>query len=201
MVRLTQGPGKSERSDALANRQRILEAARDLFARRGLDAEIREIAERAGVGIGTLYRHFDSRDGLLAALKQEAKEDMLRRLQAVVETQEPATALRAMIRVGAEACQQFGALAEAILSSRLDALDSGEVEMTELLADLLRRGMEKGVFRSDLDVPVALAALKSVFTSGAFIELAGQRSFAAAADAVADFFLAAIEGPRRRQPA
>jgi len=65
---------KSERSDAVANRERILEAARIVFARRGLDAEVREIAEEAGVGIGTLYRHFGSREGLLMALKQETKE-------------------------------------------------------------------------------------------------------------------------------
>ncbi len=192
MAELTQATGRAERADATANRRRILEAAREVFARRGLNAEVREIAERAGVGVGTLYRHFESREGLLAALKQTTKESMLRRLQAGLETEEPAAALRAMIRVGAEACEQFGALAEAILSGRLDELDGGEAEMTELLTDLLRRGIREGAFRSDLDIHLAVAALESVFTSGAFLELAAQRSYAAAADAVADFFLAAI---------
>lgn len=149
-----------------------------------------------------MYRHFESRDGLLAALKQTTKENMLRRLQAALETEEPATALRAMIRVGAEACEQFGALAEAILSGRLDELDGGEAEFRELLVNLLRRGMQERIFRSDLDVPIAVAALESVFTSGAFLDLAAQRSFSGAADAVADFFLNAVaEGPVRSDSA
>lgn len=197
MSKLNRATGKAERADAAANRRRILDAAREVFARRGLDAEIREIAEHAEVGIGTLYRHFENREGLLAALKQQAREDMLQRLQAVVETEEPASAFRAVIRVGAEACEQWGALTEAILSGQLDELQAGEVEMTELLADLLRRGMAKGTFRSDLDIPVAVVALKSVFTSGAFLELAAQRSFSGAADALADLFLKAL-GERRK---
>jgi len=188
---------KSERSDAVANRERILEAARIVFARRGLDAEVREIAEEAGVGIGTLYRHFGSREGLLMALKQETKEALRRRLEAVVQTQKPVAALRAMIQAGAEACEQFGALTEAVLAGELDELGGGHDEFTELLANLLQRGIQEGVFRPDLEVPVAIAILESVFTSGAFLELAAQSSYPAAADSVADFFLKAIERQKR----
>lgn len=201
MAGLTQGTDKSERSDAVANRQRILEAARETVARRGLDAEIREIAERAGVGVGTLYRHFESREGLLAALIQQAKEELLARLQTAVETEEPASALRQMIHAGAAACERFGALTEALLAGRLDEiLHWKEDEFTDLLANLLRQGMQAGTFRSDLDIPVAIAVLKSIFTSGALLELAAQRSYTGAADAVADLFLRAVVArPNRSQ--
>jgi len=114
-----------------------------------------------------------------------------------VQTQKPVAALRAMIQAGAEACEQFGALTEAVLAGELDELGGGHDEFTELLANLLQRGIQEGVFRPDLEVPVAIAILESVFTSGAFLELAAQSSYPAAADSVADFFLKAIERQKR----
>jgi len=197
MVELNQATGKLGRADAAANRRRILAAARQVFARRGLGAEMREIAEQAAVGIGTLYRHFESRDALLAAIKRQGKEEILERLQAVVEAEEPAAAFRAMMRVGAEVCEQWGALTEAVLSGRLRDGEDGEAEITQLLADLLRRGMATGAFGPDLDVAVAVVALRSVFTSGGFLELAAQRSFPGAAEALGDLFLNALTEKRK----
>src|SRR3989304_2157350 len=196
MAGLIQGAPKAERSDAGANRQHILEAAREVFARRGLDAEIKELAERAGVGIGTLYRHFESREGLLVVLVHQAGGDLLRRIQAVVETEEPRAALRAVIHAGAEFCEQFGALAGIVLlADRIEQPDNDAAQARQLLADLLQRGMADRGFRSDLDIAVATATLESIFRSGAFLELAAQRSCPAAADAVADFFLHAVGAP------
>ena len=209
----TQRIPKSARSDALANRQRILDAAREVFARRGLDAEIREIAERAGVGVGTIYRHFESREGLLAALIHQAGEELLRRMQPVMETAEPRSALRAVIRAGAGFCEQFGALTEVLLGDELGKFHPGghdefhaahtdfADEFREMVANLLQRGIRDGIFRSDLDVPVAVAALKSIFTSGMLLALATQRSYPRAADDVAGFFLAAIEAPKGKEGA
>lgn len=213
MARLTQNVPRAERSDALANRGRILEAAREVFARRGLQAEVKEIAERAGVGIGTLYRHFESREGLLAALVHQAGEDLLRRMQPVLGAEEPRGAIRATIHAGAEFFEQFGALGEALLTRDLEKFRPGGFdefhadrpnfvdEFRELLTNLLLRGIWDGVFRADLDVPVAVAALESIFTSGMLLALAARRSYPAAADAIADFFLAAIETPKRSEPA
>jgi AcrR family transcriptional regulator len=203
---------KTARSDALANRQRILDAAREVFARRGLDAEIREIAERAGVGIGTLYRHFESREGLLSTLVHQAQEDLLRRTQTVLQAEEPVAALRALIHAGAEFCEQFGALTEIMLVD-LDKFHPGGhdefhathpdwfVGFRELVTNLLQRGMREGVFRSDLDVAVAMTALESTFKSGMLLELAAERSYPQAADAVAGFLLTAIEAPTRDEGA
>jgi AcrR family transcriptional regulator len=209
MAELTHGSHRAGRADALANRQRILEAAREVFARRGLDGEMREIAERAGVGVGTLYRHFESREGLLSALVHQAGEDMLRRVQAVVAAEDPRAALRATMHAAAEFCGQFGALTDVLLTRDLDKFHPGGHdefhadhpdfidEFRKLLANLLLRGIRDGVFRADLDVPVAVAALDSAFAPHMLLALATQRSYPAAADAIADFFLAAIEAPQR----
>ncbi len=58
------------RADAKRNRDRIVEVARDVFRERGYDASLDEVAKRAGVGAGTLYRHFPTRDALLDAIMQ-----------------------------------------------------------------------------------------------------------------------------------
>jgi hypothetical protein len=67
--------------------------------------------------------------------------------------------------------------------------------IVELMAGVLQRGIEDGSFRSDLDVPVAIAALASIVQSGMLLALASRRTYSGAADAVADFFLAAIAAP------
>ena len=68
-----------ERSDARANRQKILDAAVEVIAERGGSAEVKDVAERAGVGVGTIYRNFATRDDLFRAVVEET----LQRLYAV----------------------------------------------------------------------------------------------------------------------
>ncbi|MDO8617233.1 MAG: helix-turn-helix domain-containing protein [Dehalococcoidia bacterium] len=181
------------RADARANRERILVAAAEVLARRGLDAEVREIAEHAGVGVGTVYRHFESREGLISALIERAKEDILRRLRVAAASTDPASALRTLIGMVADACEKSGALAEAVLAGRLQQMQPSDAEFTELVADLLQRGKREGSFRADLDVPVAVAILRSAFTGDAFLSLAAQRSWREAARAIEAFFFGAIE--------
>jgi AcrR family transcriptional regulator len=186
-----------------------------VFARRGLDAEVRDIAERAGVGIGTLYRHFENREGLLGALIHQAGDDLVRRLQVVAKTEEPRAALRATIHTAAQFCEQFGALTEVVLAGKLTG-ELGEFhpgghekfhannydfhhDFLAVLTDLLQRGMRDGIFRPNLDVPVAIAALESIFVSGMLLALSARRSYPAAADAVTEFFLNAIEAPKHSE--
>ncbi|HSP54675.1 MAG TPA: helix-turn-helix domain-containing protein [Dehalococcoidia bacterium] len=179
----------------MANRARILEAARVVFALKGLDAEVREIAERAGVGVGTLYRHFDSREGLLTALIQQAKDDIIVRVRAATAGGDPAVALRTMVHAGAEACEQFGALTEAALAGRLQHLQEADTGFPEVVRGLLQMGVYDGTFRRDLDIPVTVGMLRAAFSSGAILEIAARRSYPEAADAVADFILRAITAP------
>ena len=65
------------RADAARNRARLLEAARVVFAERGLDATMDEIARRAGVGVGTAYRRFRNRDDVIDALFEERLDDFM----------------------------------------------------------------------------------------------------------------------------
>ena len=190
---------RSARSDALANREAILEAARQLFAEKGLAAEIREIAERAGVGVGSLYRHFESREGLIRAVTQAAAEDLVQRLHVAAGQKDPKAALREMIHAAAGLFERFGVLTEVMLRGQTNELPDHKTEalpdLIDLTASVLQRGTEDGSFRSDLDVPVAIAALSSIVQSGMLLALASRRTYSGAADAAADFFLAAISAP------
>jgi len=191
----------SVRSDAVANRESILEAARQLFAKKGLAAEMREIAERAGVGVGSLYRHFDSREGLIRAVMEAAAEEFVRRLRVAAGQKDPMAALREMIHAVAGLFERFGVLTEVMLRGRIDELPDHNTDRLSdyagLTASVLQRGVDEGTFRSDLDIPVAIAALGSIVQSGMLLALASRRTYDGAADAVADFFLAAIAAPGR----
>ena len=195
---------RSARSDALANREAILEAARELFAEKGLAAEIREIADRAGVGVGSLYRHFESREGLIKAVMQAAAEDLVQRLRDAAEERDPKAALRGMIHAAARLFERFGVLTEVMLRGQADEMPNHKTELQSdyagLAASVLQRGVDEGTFRSDLDIPVAIAALASIVQSGMLLALASRRTYRGAADAVADFFLTAIAATEGRQP-
>jgi len=84
----------SRRTDSMANHARILDAARSVLAERGLDIEVADVAERAGVGVGTLYRHFANRDDLVRAILAQAVVDVVARLRSAAEIEDPAEALR-----------------------------------------------------------------------------------------------------------
>ena len=185
---------RAERADAAANRVRILDAAREVFAARGLEAEIKDIAARANVGVGTLYRHFDSRDDLLDALVRETRDEMLDRFRTVVRDQPPEAAFRAIIHASGEKFERFGALVDVAMAGRLPGAGESIDEFKALMSDLLQRGMAGGTFRADLDAEVAIAALESIFHSGNMADLIARRSLAPACDAIADFFLAAFRG-------
>ena len=91
----SQSAGRKQRSDAQKNRERILDAAREAFTRSGANASLDDIAKQAGVGPGTLYRHFPSREELLKAVYQSRVEKLAEAGQEFAETLPPAEALRA----------------------------------------------------------------------------------------------------------
>ncbi|MEU3986546.1 helix-turn-helix domain-containing protein [Streptomyces sp. NPDC026672] len=85
----TQTSQKPLRADAARNRERILDAARELFEQRGLDAPLDEVATRAGVGAATLYRRFPSRESLVEAVLLEKMELWLTATEAALENEDP----------------------------------------------------------------------------------------------------------------
>lgn len=90
---------RKPRADSLRNRVRLLETAKAAFTELGADVALEEIARRAGVGIGTLYRHFATRDALLAAVYQREVEQLGAWAGTLLETRRPGEALEAWLHL------------------------------------------------------------------------------------------------------
>src|SRR6476646_9866707 len=88
---------RPRRADAERNRSRILAAASELFAERGLDASMPELADRAGVGVGTVYRAFPDKDHLLGAVVAERLRRLAAETEAATEADDPWAAFTAVI--------------------------------------------------------------------------------------------------------
>jgi AcrR family transcriptional regulator len=172
------------RSDARDNRERILVVARAAFASDGLDVPIREIARRAEVGVATVYRHFRTKDLLLA----EAFADQMQSCLAIVEEGLAA----------ADPWSGFSLVIEKLM--RMHALDRGfaraftsqlpvAVDLTAhrnhtlaLLVDLMRRAKETGKLRRDFvveDIVLALMANEGIRAESPAMRVAASRRFAA----------------------
>src|SRR6266566_6878160 len=91
----SQPAGRKPRSDAQQNRERILEVAKAAFTQFGADASLDDIAKQAGVGAGTLYRHFPSREALIEAVYRTEVERLAAAERTLAETMPPIEALRA----------------------------------------------------------------------------------------------------------
>src|SRR6516164_1990646 len=88
-------PRRTLRVDAQRNRERILEVAKEVFTRSGAEASLDDIARQAGVGAGTLYRHFPTRDALIEAVYRSEVEKLAAAESTFAETMSPVEALRA----------------------------------------------------------------------------------------------------------
>lgn len=178
------------RTDAVANHTRILSAARAVFAERGLDMEVNEIAERAGVGVGTLYRHFANRDDMVCAILMQTFEDVLAHLRSAAEIEDPGAALRQIPYM--LTCDQpvFAAMhdprsAKLLQDMKQQMSQPMSDEIIDLLAGLVQRGIRAGAFRADLDPPTTAAAILG--SIGVAFELFGaKRPLVELADRVAD---------------
>jgi AcrR family transcriptional regulator len=146
----TAGP---QRADARRNRERVLNAAREAFAEGGEATALEEIARRAGVGIGTLYRHFPSRQALLEALYVKELEDVCRSA-AELAAEDPWDALRLWFERMIGYLTNKRALAEE-LSNYLDPdaplFKQCRGALYAAGEPLLDRAQEAGVVRSDVD--------------------------------------------------
>lgn len=162
------------RADARRNRDAIVCAARELFAEKGMDAQMDEIARRAKVGVGTLYRHFPAKEDLLDGLIVRRFERLTERAVEAVQRAsqgEAWEAFRCYIEWSAEMQAGDRALSEAMAtrSERMHeaAVDSGLVTQLELLLDHAKRA---GALREDLiveDIPAMVCSVGSVAVAAA----------------------------------
>ena len=147
-------PPRAKRADALRNRARILEVARTVVEEQGTQASLRDISRRSGVGMGTLYRHFPTRDELLEALLGEGFDRLAARAAALEESAAPYDALTEWLGDfvgGATAYRGLAASMMATLGDETSSLYASCHAMRQAAARLLERAQEDGRIRPDVD--------------------------------------------------
>ena len=156
---------RAPRADAQRNRERLLDVAKKAFARDGANASLDEIARQVGVGPGTLYRHFPTREQLLQAVYRTELERLAAAGQKFSQTMGPTEALRAwlLLFVDAIATKQLIAPAlNTLLGDPKKVFEASYAKMHQAIRELVKRGVESGEIRSDLDPVDLLRALIGV---------------------------------------
>ena len=148
-------PPAGLRADARRNYERLLAEARSAFAEHGTDASLEDVARRAGVGIGTLYRHFPNRHALLSAVFEDAVSDLLARSHDLLTAPEPCAALVTWLREIVAHAGVYRGLARALMSVSHDA-DSALARCSNPMRDagaaLLARAQQAGTVRTDVAI-------------------------------------------------
>jgi AcrR family transcriptional regulator len=150
------------RADAVRNRERVLAAAKAVFSKGGADASLEAVAKRAGVGIGTLYRHFPTREALFEAVYRHEVQQLSELADQLKEDASPAGALRQWLHSGVEFVAtkkgMVAALALAVTSSSELQTHSFE-QLTRAAGVLLDRAVAAGEIRPDLQPENLVRAL------------------------------------------
>ena len=164
-ARRKQASVRKPRSDAQRNRERILEAAKEAFTRAGVDASLDEIAKEAGVGPGTLYRHFPTRETLLGAVYRTEMEKLASEERKFAEELPPVEALRAWLLLFVDyiaAKQLIGPALTALLGDPKKVFEDSHARVWEAIRALVKRAIKSGDMRKDLDPIDLLRALIGV---------------------------------------
>ena len=153
--------GRGVRADAQRNLIVLLSAAKEVFADGGVDAPIREIADRAGVGIGTVYRHFPRRADLIAAVFRQEMDACADAMNALAATREPFAALAEGMQLFVELALTKRGLAQALHSGdpAFDALPARrEQRLRPAFHALFQAAIADGSIRGDIDADALLNA-------------------------------------------
>jgi AcrR family transcriptional regulator len=156
---------RKPRADAQRNRERILEEAKKEFTQSGASASLEEIAKNAGVGPGTLYRHFPTREELLVAVYRSEIEKLAAAERTLADTLPPVEALRAwlLLFVDAVATKQIIApVLNTLIGDPKKVFEASHAQMHEALRALVKRAIKSGDIRKDLDPIDLLRALVGV---------------------------------------
>ncbi|WP_245745944.1 TetR/AcrR family transcriptional regulator [Nocardia altamirensis] len=146
--------GRPMRADARRNYERIVETAREAFAEHGPDAPLDDIARRAGVGAGTLYRHFPNREALIEAVYRSSIETLCRRSGELRETMPPVDALEQWMREQVAWVMDKRSLAttlKALIDHDSETFTLCRTMITDAAAELLKPAQEAGLIRADIE--------------------------------------------------
>src|SRR5215212_10532966 len=151
------------RADARRNREAVVGAAKKLFADQGLDAQMPDVAKAAKVGVGTVYRHFPTKDDLIAALAAERFERLAEKARDGLEAENAWEGLCDFIRFAAQIQADDRGLCE-VMGSRPDVMKASAlaVGLDELCDKLVRQAQRSGELRKDLeweDIPMIACGL------------------------------------------
>ncbi len=154
----TERPPQALRRDARANRDRILAAARECFATDGVDAPVEAIAQRAGVGMGTLYRRFPTKDDLVEAVIEESLDAVVAAAEAALAEVDPWTGFAGFLERVLEIHAENRALREMLAGTAHGAArERMRKRVRPLTRELIRRAQEDGSLRADFapeDMPL-----------------------------------------------
>jgi AcrR family transcriptional regulator len=156
---------RKPRADAQRNRERILEVAKKEFTKSGANASLEEIAKNAGVGPGTLYRHFPTREELLVSVYRSEMEKLAGAERKFADTVSPVEALRAWLLLfvdSVETKQIIAPVLNALVGDPKKVFEASYAQIHEALRALVRRAVESGDIRKDLDPIDLLRAIVGV---------------------------------------
>ncbi|MEV6102339.1 TetR family transcriptional regulator [Nocardia sp. NPDC051981] len=162
---MTRAEGRPLRADAQRNRDKILSAAVRVFAEDGLSAHLERIAKEAGVGSGTLYRNFPTREVLIEAAYRNELAKLCDAAPQLLESMPPKQALRAWMGHFIDYATAKLGMAEALralVESGVDPYVRSKEMMLDALASLLEAGAQAGTIRADISATDMFAALTGI---------------------------------------
>jgi AcrR family transcriptional regulator len=191
------------RADAQRNRRRLIEAATELFSERGLEVGVADIAARAEVGRGTLFRNFPSKEHLIAAIVVERMHESIERAHAALDGGDPATALFELIESAINRSQTDRALFDALSDTWLanPEIRAAHAEMLTVVEALVGRAQGAGAVRDDISAIDIVMMVKGVCESARHFQHLGEEITARQLDLVcAAISTHAGERPLRGRP-
>jgi AcrR family transcriptional regulator len=162
---VTQAPAKSLRADAARNRQKLIDVATVAFTERGVDVSLDEIARTAGVGIGTLYRHFPTREDLVLAIYGSQIESLEARSIELPHELPPGDALREWMRGFVDYyAVKMGMvnLLRSMMAGRPETFEHARATMLASAERVLQPAIAAGVVRADVSGPELMRALGGI---------------------------------------
>ena len=159
------GNTRALRRDAAENRERLLRAAWEVFAEHGPEAGVEEIARRAGVGMGTLYRRFPTKEALVQALNDALMEKILASTRQTLAEAPPADGLEAYLWYTGKVMSTHHGCLSRLWHRNLPGWDPRREELWTMVRQLLERAQDSGAVRADLtltDVYLCVLALRGL---------------------------------------
>ena len=156
---------RKPRADAQRNRKRILDAAKQEFTRVGADASLENVAREAGVGTGTLYRHFATREELLVAVYESEMDKLARAQQLFTNSMSPLEALRSWLLLFIDAVETKLIIApalNALIGDPKKVFEASYARIHQAINNLVKIAVRSGDIREDLDPMDILRALVGV---------------------------------------